>query len=170
MTFTANVSGGSYTPSGYNWTVSSGTISSGQGTPSITVDTTGVPAGGNVTATVDLGPNDCSCASTASETAGVSPAPDAVLIDEFGPLANDVIRGRLDNFFAELQNNPDNQGYVINYGTDAQINAREKLIRNHIAFRKFDASRITMVRGGDTGQGATTKLYRIPPGAANPTP
>ncbi|HEV8592413.1 MAG TPA: hypothetical protein VGQ55_09950 [Pyrinomonadaceae bacterium] len=171
MTFTANVSGGSYTPSTYNWTVSAGTISTGQGTPSITVDTAGLAGGSNVTATVDLGPNDCSCTSTASETGSLEAKPIPVLVDEFGKQPDDVIRGRLDTFFTELQNNPDNQGYIINYGTDAQIAKREKLIRNHIAFRKFDASRITLVRGGASTDGeAHTKLYRVPPGADNPNP
>lgn len=172
MTFTANVSGGAQTVTNYAWTVSSGTIESGQGTPSITVRTDASMAGGNVTATVDIGAGQegCNCVTTASETAPVAAVPEAVLIDQFGKLPNDEIRGRLDTFFTELQNNPDNQGYIINYGTDREIAAREKLITNHIAFRKFDRSRITLVRGGDTGEGASTKLYRIPPTAANPAP
>ena len=169
MTFTANVSGGA-TPT-YNWTVSAGSIESGQGTPSIVVRAPG--ESGNVTATVDLGGLDpaCGCPTTASESAGVAPVKlPSVLIDEFGVAVNDVIRGRLDTFFADLSNNPNNQGYIINYGTDKEIAAREKLIANHIAFRKFDRSRITLVRGGDTGGGVNTKLYRIPPGADNPAP
>ena len=172
MTFTANVSGGTQQSVTYNWTVSAGTITSGQGTPSITVATDNSMAGGNVTATVDIGGTDpsCTCTTTASETAPVAPKPDFVLVDEFGPLSNDEIRSRLDTFFSELSNNPTNQGYIINYGTDRQIAARERLITNHIAFRNFDRSRITLVRGGDTGDGPRTKLYRIPPGAENPTP
>lgn len=172
MTFTANVSGGSQQSVTYNWSVSSGTITSGQGTPSITVATDNSMAGGNVTATVDIGGTDpnCGCPSNASETAPVAPKPEAVLVDEFGKMPNDDIRGRLDAFFSELSNNPNNQGYIINYGTDREITARERLITNHIAFRNFDRSRITLVRGGDTGEGAKTKLYRIPPGADNPAP
>jgi hypothetical protein len=171
MTFTANASGGQ-APTNYNWTVSSGTIESGQGTPSITVRTDASMAGGNVTATVDIGPGQpgCNCVTTAQETAPVEARPTAVLIDQFGKLPNDEIRGRLDTFFAELQNNPNNQGYIINYGTDKEIAAREKLITNHIAFRNFDRSRITLVRGGNTGEGPSTKLYRIPPTAENPAP
>ena len=102
--------------------------------------------------------------------APVQAAPEPVLVDEFGVLPNDDIRGRLDTFFAELQNNPNNQGYIINYGTDREITARERLITNHITFRNFDRSRITLVRGGDRGNGPETRLYRIPPGAANPNP
>src|SRR5882762_1750792 len=54
VTFTANVTGGTpnITP-GYSWTVSAGRIISGQGTPSITVDTSGL-AGQTVRASVDI--------------------------------------------------------------------------------------------------------------------
>jgi hypothetical protein len=172
MTFTANVSGGTAQNVTYNWSVSSGTISSGQGTPSITVATDSSMAGGNVTATVEIGLDvDCGCPKSASETAPVAPKPEAVLVDEFGKLPNDDIRGRLDSFFTELSNNPNNQGYIINYGSDKEIAARERLITNHIAFRNFDRSRITLVRGGASADGEPrTKLYRIPPGADNPAP
>jgi hypothetical protein len=170
MTFTANVSGGSQSNVTYNWTVSSGTIESGQGTPSIVVATTREMADTSVTATVTLGGLCETCLKTASETGGIAPRPEPVKVDEFGKFSNDVIRGRLDDFFNVLASNPNDQGYIINYGTDKEIAAREKLITNHINFRKIDRSRITLVRGGDTGSGINTKLYRIPPGADNPAP
>jgi hypothetical protein len=172
MTFTANVSGGTAQNITYNWSVSAGTITAGQGTPSITVATDSSMAGGNVTATVSLGLDvDCGCPKEASETAPIEAKPTAQLVDEFGKMPNDDIRGRLDNFFTELSNNPTNQGYIINYGTDREIAARERLITNHIAFRNFDRGRITLVRGGASPDGEPrTKLYRIPPGADNPAP
>jgi hypothetical protein len=171
MTFTATVSGGSASPT-YNWSVSAGTIESGQGTPSIVVRTARENAGQTITATVDLGGLDpnCNCQRSASESGPVAPNPQAELVDQFGALPNDDIRGRLDAFFQVLSNNPNDQGYIINYGTDREVAAREKLITNHITFRKFDRARITLVRGGDKGTGAETKLYRIPPGATNPNP
>lgn len=170
MTFTANVSGGPDVT--YNWTVSSGTIESGQGTPSIVVRTSDADAGTNIRATVTLGGTDpaCNCPREASESGPVAAPTTSELVDEFGALPNDDIRGRLDNFFTVLNNNPNNQGYIINYGTDRQITARERLITNHITLRGFDRSRITLVRGGDTGAGPNTRLYRVPPGAANPNP
>jgi hypothetical protein len=173
MTFTANVSGGTASNLTYNWTVSAGTIESGQGTPSITVRTNRDMANSTVTATVNVGGQDpaCNCPTEASETGGVAPNPEAVAIDEFGALPADDIRGRLDNFFAELANNPNNQGYIIIYGTEREMNTRERLINNHITFRSFDRSRITIVRGGVHPNGTVyTKLYRIPPGAENPAP
>ncbi len=171
MTFTAVVSGGSESNVTYNWTVSAGTIESGQGTPSITVRTTREMANSNVTATVELG-GLCSpsCPRTNSATGPVAPRPEPVLVDEFGKLSNDDVKAKLDPFFIELQNNPSNQGYIINYGTDKDVAAREKVITSFINMRKFDRSRITLVRGGDTGEGIKTKLYRIPPGADNPAP
>ncbi|MFN6963173.1 MAG: hypothetical protein ACK4S4_05330 [Pyrinomonadaceae bacterium] len=173
MTFTANVSGGTQDNLTYNWTVSNGTIESGQGTSAITVRTTREMAGSNVTATVTLGGTDPNCNCTGLSASGTGPVadlPKAELVNEFGKMSNDEIRGQLDIFFQQLQSNPNAQGYVINYGSDREIAAREKLIRNHIAFRKFDAARITLVRGGDTGEGVKTKLYLVPPGAENPNP
>ncbi len=172
MTFTANVSGGTSSNLTYNWTVSSGTITSGQGTPSISVATTREMAGTDVTATVDVA-GQCSetCPRSDSASAPIKPIEGPLLVDEFGKLANDDIRSRLDSFFAELSNNPTSQGYIINYGTDREMTARERLITNHINFRGFDRSRITLVKGGahDSG-GVHTKLWRVPPGADNPTP
>ncbi|HTK37860.1 MAG TPA: hypothetical protein VL325_05160 [Pyrinomonadaceae bacterium] len=70
LTFTANVSGGSQESITYDWAVSAGKITSGQGTPSITVST----KQDTVTATVKIGgPNpSCNCLQTASATAHVS--------------------------------------------------------------------------------------------------
>lgn len=172
MTFTANISGGDGLT--LNWSVSGGTITSGQGTPSIVVATTSADAGSTITATVELSgfdPNCTECPKTASESAPVDPELGAILIDEFGKLSNDEIRAKLDIFFAELSNNPSDQGYIINYGTSREIATRERLIQNHIRFRRFDASRITMVSGGDSTSGEpNTKLYRVPTGATNPNP
>ena len=104
-----------------------------------------------------------------SETGVVAPPITSILIDEFGPLANDDVRNRLDAFFVELQNNPNDAGYIINYGPARQVAAREKLIRNHIAFRNFPASRIVIVNGGDEPE-LRTRLWRVPQGAEPPTP
>ncbi|HJQ27134.1 MAG TPA: hypothetical protein VKA60_24815 [Blastocatellia bacterium] len=62
LTFTANVEGGdkNVTPT-YNWTVSAGAISSGQGTSTITVETKELAANSSVTATVELGGYDREC-------------------------------------------------------------------------------------------------------------
>jgi|SRR5215204_5350902 len=157
----------------YEWKVSAGTIISGQGTCSIMVDTTGLANGTNITAEVRVkGLPEC-CPNTASETGSVV-VTEIIRerLDEFGKLPNDEVRARIDAMFVALGNEPNGQGYIINYGTDKDIAAREKLIRNHIGFRKYDATRITMVRGGANpyGTGVWTKVWILPPGAAIPQP
>ncbi len=169
MNFSANLSGGSGNSAvSYQWTVSAGRISGGQGTSSITVDTTGLE-NTSVTATVKIS-SPCptqTCTTTASETGSVAKKPTAVLVDEFGALNADAVRARIDAFIVALQNNPGSQGYIINNGTAKEVAAREKLINNHLSFRKFPAGQITMVKG--TTKGAlSTKLYRVPAGAPTP--
>ena len=53
----------------YNWSLSAGTINSGQGTSTIVVATTGIPTGENVTATVEIGGLKASCAKEATLSA-----------------------------------------------------------------------------------------------------
>jgi hypothetical protein len=168
MTFTATSSGDVT----YNWTVSAGTISSGQGTSSITVDTAGLAAGSNVVATVQISaPNMCAdCPRTAQETAGISTPPGAQLIDTYGKLPNDEVKAHIDTFFTQLNNDPSSHGYIIIYGTPAQIKAARAQIDKAIAFRKYDRSRVTIVEGPPQGTDVQVKLYLVPAGADNPTP
>lgn len=167
MVFTANVNGGSCNPT-YNWSVSAGTITSGQGTPVIHVSTNAGMAGSNITATIEVGGCCPECPRTASETGSIAPQDGPILTDEFGAMKDDDVRGRLDNYFIELQNDPNSTGVIILYGPAKDQAKRKKLIQNHIAFRKFDASRITFVDGG--GDTLNTKLWRVPAGATQPNP
>jgi hypothetical protein len=168
MTFTANTSGPVDVT--YNWSVSAGTIESGQGTASITVRTTKEMAGSNVTATVELGGNapTCNCVNTGSETAGIAPLDTPILVDEFGPLKDDDVKARIDNFYIQLQNDPNARGVIVNYGTPAQIKARKAQIMKAINFLKKDPSRVTFVDGPDNGTGINTKLWLVPSGATEP--
>jgi hypothetical protein len=72
LTFTASVSGdpAGVTPT-YNWTVSAGSIKSGQGTAAIVVDTTGT-GGQTITATVDVGGYARECITSNSCTTSVA--------------------------------------------------------------------------------------------------
>ena len=157
---------------GYEWKVSAGTIISGQGTCAITVDTTGLANGTNITAEVTVKGLPEGCPNTASETGSIivrkiigEP------LDNFGKLPNDEIRARIDAMFIALGNYPNAQAYLINYGNDKEIAAREKLIRNHVGFRKYDVSRITFIKCGANalGAGARTTIWIVPPGAEPPT-
>lgn len=117
LTFTADVSGGdvNVTPT-YNWTVSAGSISSGQGTSSISVDVAGI-AGQTVTATVDVGGFARQCITSGSCTSSVAakPAP-AVKVGEYITRDLGANEPWLDMFVTALQADPGAQGYVIAYG------------------------------------------------------
>jgi hypothetical protein len=167
MTFTANVAGGSQSDVTYEWSVDKGSIISGQGTASITVGTDGLNDE-TVTATVKVGGLCENCETEFSDAGIVSKVPEPVLVDEFGPLANNDVKNRLDNFFVELNNDPNSTGYIINYGSARDVARRERLIKSHITFRSFPASRIVFVNGGVEPQ-IRTKLWRVPAGADSST-
>lgn len=173
MTFTANLSGGSGSDYTYTWKVSQGDIIEGQGTPVIRVQTSEGMAGQNIVAMVTIG-NTCSganCANTAMETGGIKERiPRNTERERFGPLQNDDVKARIQNLYIDLNNNPSDRAVIINYGSAKDIAKREKQIRDAIKFLKQDASRVTLVRGGDNGSGIETVVFIVPSGADAPTP
>jgi hypothetical protein len=172
VTFTANVSGGdpNVTPT-FNWTVSAGTISSGQGTSSITVDTTGVT--GTITATVDVGGYDRSCSTSSSCTVNFPVKPEARKVDEYGNIRFNDEKARLDNFAIELQNDPTAQGYLVCYGgrtgRTGEAQRRCDRAKNYlVSTRGIDGSRIVTVDGGFREE-LTVELWIVPSGANPPS-
>jgi hypothetical protein len=163
LTFTANVIGGTQENITYNWTVSQGRIIEGQGTPVIRVSTEGLEKT-DVVAKVEIGGLCPDCPNTAQEIGSVTEKPGISPFDEFGVAPNDDVRGRLDNFFVALRNDPTATGYIVIDGPKKEADKREALIRNHIRFRKFDANRITIVRGDTSAPRVYTKFYVIPAG------
>ena len=88
---------------------------------------------------------------------------ESILVDEFGSYPCDGFRGRIDILLSELQRNPGWDGIVINMGRgEDEIWAvmREEMIRNHITFRGFDASRITYSR--QPADEFKTQFFRVP--------
>jgi hypothetical protein len=167
ITFTASVSGDMSVT--YNWSVSAGTISSGQGTSSITVDTAGL-GGQTVTATVELGGLDPSCSRTASCTTGIRPAAAVpVKFDEYGNIKFNDEKARLDNYAIQLQNQPGSQGYIIAYGSCAgEAQARADRAKDYLVnTRGIDASRLVTVDGGCRSD-LTVELWVVPTGATPP--
>ena len=94
----------------------------------------------------------------------------STVVEEFGKAANDDVKARVDNFYIQLNNNPNAKGYVINYGSAAEIKARKAQIDKAITFRKYDRSRLVWVDGPDNKTGPSTKFILVPPGAENPRP
>jgi hypothetical protein len=118
LTFTASIVGADpESRPTFKWTVSAGTIQSGQDTSSIVVDTTGAPYNSTLTATVDVTglPEPCdSSASCSTGLVGIRDPHDK--IDEYGNIKFEDEMARLDNFAIELLNWPDGVGYIVAYG------------------------------------------------------
>jgi hypothetical protein len=172
VTFTTSLSGGAagVTPV-YNWRVSAGTITSGQGTPTITVDTTGL-AGQPIVATVEVEGYNLECRATCQSAVPAPSAPRRA--DEFGEIARDDEKARLDNFAIELQNDPNARGYIIGYGgrgpRSRDGRARAERARDYLVrTRGIDATRVVVVDGGRR-DAASTALWIVPPGATPPRP
>jgi hypothetical protein len=172
VTFTANVSGGD--PNAeltFNWTVSAGTINSGQGTSSVTVDTTGAPPAGGVTAKVEVGGLHDSCAKTA-ECSVAMPVCYLGKIDEYGNLRWGDERARLDNYAIELLNDPGVVGYVFGYGgrraRRGEAARRIERAKNYLtAARAIPAGRVVTIDGGYREE-LTVELWVSPKGVSPP--
>jgi hypothetical protein len=167
ITFSASVTGNANVT--YNWTVSAGTISGGQGTSSITVDTAGL-GGQSVTATVELGGLDPSCSRTASCTTGIETPPQACRkFDEYADLTFNDEKARLDNLAIQLQQEPGSQAYYVIFGScDTEGAARSARAVDYLVNnRGIDRARITVVDGG-CRESLTVELWICPTGAGAP--
>ena len=158
-----NVSGGGKVTPTYNWSVSSGTITSGQGTSTITIEKLG--AGEAVTGTVEIGGFDRSCAVTKSTTTIVD-APMNRKIDEFGAMNNTEDQyARLDNLSVELNNDPASSTVLLFYaGRTSRIGAIEALTnqtKKYLITRGIAASRILPINGGFREQGLI-EMWLVP--------
>jgi hypothetical protein len=186
VTFAAQnaVVGGTAAALTYLWKVSpsNAKITSGQGTDSITIDTSGL---GDETVIAELDVTsgdqwvDTSCRQrTIAETRvkKMTPPPpiDPLRIDEFDSRSFDDDKARLDNFAIELQNRPDAQGYIIVYqGTGKKALDAEKLARrslNYLSREKgVDPRRLSTTAGG-TRTKTGYEFWIIPAGAGYPSP
>lgn len=169
-------------PVNYNWTVSPSnlTVTSGLGTPSITVDSRGM-GGQTITADLDVndGVYDATCRQKNSVPTLVSkieiPVPKRFA--EFPARAADDDKANLDAFAIELQNNPDAQGYIIMYqGTDAismrsrKVDVLTKRTLDYLVkTRGIDPRRLSVVNWG-TRPETYYDLWIVPPGAQPPVP
>ncbi|MGI8467982.1 MAG: hypothetical protein ACR2N3_05970 [Pyrinomonadaceae bacterium] len=169
-------------PLTYRWKVSpnSAQITSGLGTPSITVDTKGI---GNQPITAELDVTDdvygATCQQRNSVTTGVEVVkpPQPFRFDMFESKSFDDDKARLDNYVIQVQSVPDSQAYIIMYqGTDKESVKRgdvDKLSKRALDYlvraKGLDPSRIVITKWG-TKAHTTYELWIIPPGAQPPVP
>jgi hypothetical protein len=165
-TFAANFTQGTSAISEtYKWTVSAGTITSGQGTSAITVNTTGL-GGQTVSATVEVGGVDPTCNRTASCSTPVRPPIiEHRHFDEYGKILFANEKARLDNFAIQLQNEPGSTGSIVGYGScDREGVRRATRAKNYLVkTRGIDVSRVVTIDGGCLTE-LKTQLWILVPG------
>jgi hypothetical protein len=174
ITFSADISGGTPAPGmspSYNWTISAGRITSGQGTPRITVDTVGL-AGQTLRATLDVIGFGTPCPASCSVSFPIPNKPRK--FDEYYDIARNDEKARLDNYAIQLQAEPGSQGYVIVYparkagSTQAQARG-QRIIDYLVNTRGIDTSRV-VVTMGPAREDWLFELWVVPEGAAPPVP
>ncbi len=165
----------------YAWTVSpsSAHIINGAGSPTMTVDSTGL-GGQRITATlvVNDGSGDPTCLQTAQGFTIVAAQEKRIIVakefDECNSCPFDDQKARLDNLAVELQNDPTTSTYILAYGGRTspfgQVDRLMTRARDYlIAERGIDASRIVTVNGGFREEDSV-ELWVVPSGAAPPRP
>lgn len=173
LTFTSRYTGGTagITPV-YNWTVSAGTISSGQGTDTIRVDTAGL-AGQTIRASLSLGGYDLECSASCAISIPV-PKLTSRRYDEFPDLTRNDEKARLDNFAIEMQNDQTATAYVVVYpgksGKRGEVQKHAGRIVDYLVnSRGLDQRRIVTLVGPTRDQ-LFVELWVTPQGAPPPNP
>lgn len=182
VTFTAVPDVQSPIPLTFAWTVDRGTITSGLGTPTITVDSRGM---GSQTINAELDVNDGvydnRCRQTISLPTEVEapppvvPTPTAFACDEFISRSADDDKARFDNCVIQVQNAPDSKLYIVIYpGTDKLSRTRntyERLSKRALDYivrtRGLDPTRVQFIKGSPRDR-TTYKMWVVPPGAQLP--
>lgn len=167
-------------PINYKWSVSGGTITSGLGTSSITVDTKGF-GGQTVRAFLDV--TDDVYGSTCFQKAEVPtfverlPEPEIpkpLQCDIFESKAFDDDKARFDNCVIQLQSRPDSQLYIILYqGTERRSLSADALSKRTLDYlvktRGVDPRRIVITKWGNRPR-TSYEIWIVPPGAQPPVP
>src|SRR5260370_15835282 len=160
ITFTSDVAYSGTNTLTYAWTVtpSEARIVSGAGTPTITVDSTGLGSQ-KVTATlvVDDGSGEALCRQRAMASTNIVPKQPPVVeckqFDQFQSVAFDDDKARFDNLAIELQNAPESPASICFYpGRTSRVGQADMLARRTTDYlvnqRGVDARRFVIVNGG----------------------
>lgn len=168
-------------PVKFRWTASNGTITSGQGTDTIIVDSKGM-GGRTINAELDVNDDvyDNRCRQvinvpTEIERIPEDPKIEKLRCDEFIAVSADDDKVRFDNCVIMAQNTPDSRLYVIIYpGTDRRsrtVNTYERLSRRSLDYmvrnRGMDPARITFLKGSPRAR-TSYEVWIVPAGAEPP--
>jgi hypothetical protein len=157
----------------FKWKVSAGTITSGEGTEEIIVDSTGL-GGVELIATVELSGAPPGCKGSASKTTKVKVVPIAcgLPLDEYGDIRFEDEKARLDNFAIQLSNEPLSSGQILMYAGQKTFKneAAERLARAKsylVKVRETDPNRIVTLDCGFR-KDLSIRLIIVPSGVRPP--
>ena len=146
----------------YNWSVSMGTITSGQGTSVITVDPGNEP--GSSTATVEIGGLPAACNRTASSTVAISPAPEKIIATNL--VTSVALNAAVKKFISktDLKNLSIAQNAVVNiYATNAgQFKQIKIILEKAFTANKILSYQYTIVDMG-VADAAAVEFFRTRP-------
>ena len=157
----------------FKWSLSAGTIMTGQGTDEITVDTIGLGEQ-VVNVTVELlgAPQGCRALASKATQVKVQPIVCGIAFDRYGDIKFEDEKARLDNFAIQLMEHSPAVGIIlVSAGKRTYHNeARERLDRAKsylVNVREIDPNRIVTVDCGFDSELRTT-FYILPPGIVPP--
>ena len=181
ITYTSDVTYTGTAVLAYNWIVkpSAARIISGAGTPTITIDSTGL-AGQDITATLTVndGSGEPGCSQIARVSTNVRAVEKTAIVgrefDTCCSCSNDDLKARLDNLAVELQNDPSTTTHIFAYGgRTSPTGQADRLLKRAkdylVSQRGIDTSRIVLVNGGYREEDCV-EVWIVPRGATPPRP
>ena len=151
----------------FKWEITAGRIMSGEGTSSITVDTSGL-GGQSIEATVSVSGISTLCSTSVTRSVAVlSPPPCGMAFDQYGDIRFEDEKARLDNFAIQLFKEKAATGYVFAYAGKQTYEgeAAERLLRakNYLVkVRHMDPARIITIDGGYQEEFRVTLILASP--------
>lgn len=171
------LSGGSVAHSSlsFEWFASAGKIVKGERSETVEILTEERNAGTNINVALRVHGLPKECSAWAVAKFGVAPDPIGEPVDQFreseGKKDRYFLERRLDNYFAEITNNPGYEGFVTiefnKKGSLANKIVYLQRIYRHLAFRKFDLARLTFAIA-DVDHETITTLWTMHPEAKMP--
>ena len=169
--FTAAIDGN--VPEGIKlkWTVTDGTIIEGEEDYTLRVLTPKNEY--RIAATLRVEGLDKRCANRATEVHQFWNEPEAILLEEFSASVSEIPRDELKRAVDEHREYPTNQIFIIEYfpvsTSEFSINEKIRRMKDYMSRElEFDTSSVTIVIA--ELDEPLTKIFRIPPGADDPTP
>lgn len=152
----------------YNWTISTGTINTGQGTSVLTVE---LAEPREITATVTIGGLAAHCPTTASYT--LVPGMPRKASTKFGEYKPDSTNAKelLDEFSNVVKRDDDTKVYILAYGGSSRKRSEAEMAgeraQNYLIGVGIGSWRIEFVNGGFR-EDPTVELWLTPAGATPP--